>query len=310
MQPVVAESVKKSYGSTTALDGVSLALDPGEVFTLVGPNGAGKTTFVECLTGTTTPDEGSVSLLGEDPSNVDRSRIGLLPQAFAPPDRLTPRELVSYYAGLYDQARDPAEVLEAVGMDPHLDTWYEHLSGGQKRRVTVAATLVNDPDILFLDEPTTGIDPEGRIALWDLFERLTGGGTTIFLTTHDMSEAERLSDRVGLLAEGKLVRTGEPRELVAEYGGESRLMVTTDAEPSLLSAVGFEVEEADGGLVVRDIAPEEIRVVVDAFEANGESFEALSWREPSLEDAYLALAADGSTDGDAVRDTVAEVAEK
>jgi len=295
MHPVVADDVKRAYGSTAALDGVSVSIERGEVFALVGPNGAGKTTFVRCLTGTTTPDRGSVRLFGENPSSIDRTRIGLLPQAFSPQDRLTPLELLEYYAGLYEEARDPGDVLEDVGIDPDLDTWYENLSGGQRRRTAVAATLINDPELLFLDEPTTGIDPEGRIALWDLFGELAGNGTTIVLTTHDMSEAERLADRVGLLSAGKLVETGKPRELVEAFGGDSRLVVSTDADPSILSAVGFEVENGGDELVVRDITPEEIRVVVDAFEANGSSFEALSWREPSLEDAYLALASEDGT---------------
>lgn len=290
MQPLVAESVTKTYGETTALAAVSLSLDEGEVFALVGPNGAGKTTFVRCLTGTTNPDTGSIQVLGADPGAVDRSRIGLLPQEFAPPDRLTAHELVSYYAGLYDAAREPRAVLQEVGLDPEDKTWYENLSGGQKRRASVATALVNDPDLLFLDEPTTGIDPEGRNALWDLFEGLSEAGTTIFLTTHDMSEAERLADRVGLLGNGRLVETGEPGDLIDRFGGESRLLIRTDAEPAVLSQVGFAVEESSEGLVVRGIQPEEIRVVVDAFDVSDSTFEALSWREPSLEDAYLALA--------------------
>jgi len=290
MQPVVADGVGKSYGATTALRSVSVAIDRGEVFALVGPNGAGKTTFVRCLTGTARPDEGSIEVFGQAPDAVDRSRIGLLPQAFAPPDRLSATELVTYYAGLYDNSRDPDAVLREVGLDPTDETWYENLSGGQQRRASVATALVNDPDLLFLDEPTTGIDPEGRIALWDLFETLTDDGTTIFLTTHDMNEAERLADRVGLLAGGTLAQTGHPTELVEAFGGESRLLVSTDADPSVLAQVGFAVEETDDGLEVRGIQPEEISVVVDAFEVSDSSFEALSWREPSLEDAYLALA--------------------
>ncbi len=294
MQPVVADGVTKTFGDTTALQSVSVALDRGEVFALVGPNGAGKTTFVRCLTGTSRPDSGSIRVFDAYPDTVDRSRIGLLPQAFAPPDRLNAHELVTYYAGLYDEARDPEAVLREVGLEPTDDTWYEHLSGGQRRRATVATALVNDPDLLFLDEPTTGIDPEGRIALWDLFEGLSDSGTTIFLTTHDMNEAERLADRVGLLTDGRLVETGRPDELVDRFGGESRLLVRTDADPSVLAQVGFAVEETEDGLVVRGIQPEEISVVVDAFEVSESTFEALSWREPGLQDAYLALAEEAS----------------
>ncbi|MFB6266970.1 MAG: ABC transporter ATP-binding protein [Halodesulfurarchaeum sp.] len=290
MTTVVASDVEKSYGATRALDGVSLEIEGGTVFSLVGPNGAGKTTFVRCLTGTATLDGGSVRLFGRPPAEVDRNRIGLLPQAFGPPDRLTARELVSYYAGLYDEALDPGSVLERVGLDPADETWYEDLSGGQRRRAAVASALVNDPDLLFLDEPTTGIDPEGRLALWDLFEGLTDDGTTIFLTTHDMSEAERLADEVGLLWDGTLVESGRPRDLVATYGGDSRLIVETDDLPGELPDVEFTVERTPDGLIVRDIEPEGIGDVVSTLEAAGISFDALSWREPTLEDAYLALA--------------------
>lgn len=292
MKPVVAENVRRSYGSTTAVDGVSVAIERGEVFALVGPNGAGKTTFVRCLTGTARLDSGTVRLFGVNPESVPPSRIGLLPQAFSPPDRLTARELLTYFAGLYDEARDPDAVLEEVGLDPDDDTWYENLSGGQQRRTAVATTLMNDPDLLFLDEPTTGIDPEGRLALWELFERLSGAGRTIFLTTHDMTEAERLADRVGLLANGRLVEAGKPRRLVEKFGGPNRLVVETDASPDALGDLAYDVLGTDDGFVIRDIDPTEIGTIVDALDARDVGFDALSWREPSLEDAYLTLAND------------------
>jgi ABC-2 type transport system ATP-binding protein len=245
---------------------------------------------VRCLTGTTEPDAGTVRLLGESPRDARKQRVGLLPQAFSPPERLTARELVAYYAGLYDDARDPEGVLREVGLDPSDDTWYGDLSGGQRRRACVAAALVNDPDALFLDEPTTAVDPAGRRALWSVFEDLADAGTTILLTTHDMAEAERLADRVALLADGAVAATGTPRELVAEHGGRPRLVVDTDADPEL---GGFESERTDEGLVFPGVAPEDIGGVVDALDAAGVGFEALSWREPTLEDAYLELAGDG-----------------
>jgi ABC-2 type transport system ATP-binding protein len=286
---VVADAVRKAYGDTVALDGVSLAVDPGEVFALVGPNGAGKTTLVRCLTGTTSPDGGEVGLLGNPPDEANEQRVGLLPQDFSPPDRLTARELVGYYAGLYDDARDPETVLREVGLDPEEDTWYGNHSGGEQRRACVAAALVNDPDVLFLDEPTTGVDPAGRRALWSLFEGLADDGTTIVLTTHDMAEAERLADRVALLADGQIAATGTPGDLIATHGGPARLVVETDAEPD------FDLDEysptrTGDGLVFTDVDPDGIARVVTALEDAGVDFEALSWREPTLEDAYLELA--------------------
>ncbi|WP_336034444.1 ABC transporter ATP-binding protein [Halobacterium yunchengense] len=289
---VVAEDVRKAYGDTAALDGVSLSVDAGEVFALVGPNGAGKTTLVRCLTGTAAPDEGAVRLLGGAPGDANEQRVGLLPQDFSPPDRLSARELVAYYAGLYDGARDPDAVLREVGLDPDAETWYADRSGGEKRRACVAAALVNDPDVLFLDEPTTAVDPAGRRALWRVFEDLAASGTTIVLTTHDMAEAERLADRVALLADGRVAATGTPEELVAEHGGANRLVVETPAASAAVDVPGFDVEATDEGLVVADVSPRDIDEVVAALEDAGVGFDALSWREPTLEDAYLALAGD------------------
>ncbi|MFB6069978.1 MAG: ABC transporter ATP-binding protein [Halanaeroarchaeum sp.] len=289
---IEAADVVRRYGDTTALGGVSLSVGRGEVFALVGPNGAGKTTLVRCLTGTTTPDRGSIGLFGSPPEAVDESRIAVLPQSFAPPARLTPIELIEYYAGLYDDPRSPANVLEQVGLDPGLETWYENLSGGQRRRATVATTLVNDPDVLFLDEPTTAIDPEGRHRLWNLFESIADDGTTIFLTTHDMAEAERLADRVGLLSNGELVQSGPPGELIERFAGDPRLVVETDHSPSVLD--GYDVHRENEALVVEGIDPVEIGTVVTHLESEDVAFEALAWREPSLEDAYLALADDAS----------------
>ncbi|WP_435185224.1 ABC transporter ATP-binding protein [Halobellus sp. EA9] len=296
---LVADSVRKSYGDATALDGVSLSVDPGEVFGLVGPNGAGKTTLVRALTGTTAV-EGSASVLGEDPTEVDPARIGLLPQSFAPASRLTPRELLAQYAGRYDAARDPDAVLADVGIDGGAaEQWYEELSGGQKRRVCVAIALVNDPEVLFLDEPTTGIDPAGRRALWELLEDLAAGGTTVFLTSHSMAEVERLSDRVGFLNAGRLVTVGAPRELVATHGGESRLLVATDADPSALGDVGLAYETSTRGddLVVEGIGPRDIGAVVDALDEAGVGFESLTWKQPDLEDVYLELTGEAFAGG-------------
>ena len=221
---VVGERVRKSYGDVDALAGVDLAVEPGEVFGLIGPNGAGKTTLVRALTGTTDV-EGTVRVFDTSPTAVDAGRVGLLPQSFDPPARLTARELVDYYGGLYDDARDTESVLADVGMSADADAWYETLSGGQRRRTCVATAVVNDPDLLFLDEPTTGIDPAGRRALHRLIARLAADGTTVVLTSHAMDEVERLADRVMLLRDGEVVAVGPPAALIAEHGGRPRLEV-------------------------------------------------------------------------------------
>jgi len=305
---LVAEGVRRTYGETVALDGVSLSVAEGEVFALVGPNGAGKTTLVRALTGTTDA-EGTVKVFGASPTDVDPERIGLLPQEFDPPERLTARELIDYYGGLYDDARDTESVLADVGMTGDADTWYENLSGGQQRRTCVGATLVNDPDLLFLDEPTTGIDPAGRRGLWGLLEDLADGGTTIVLTTHYMEEAHRLGDRVGLLADGRLVAVDDPDALVGEHGGDPRLVVETDATPSELDLsstldAGQRVEGDDGTLTVYGIEPQDIGDVVDALDTAGASYESLAWTEPDLEDVYLELTGAAEADATLGRDSL------
>jgi len=294
MQPaVVARDASKRYGETVALDGVSLSVQRGELFALIGPNGAGKTTLVRCLTGTTA-HEGTVELLGEPPGEVDRGRIGLLPQSFAPAERLTARELVGYYATLYDDARDPEQVLSEVGLGA-TDTRYENLSGGQQRRTCVAAALVNDPDVLFLDEPTIGIDPAGRQAVRNVVADLVETGTTVVLTTHDMAEVERLADRVGVLVDGELAAAGPPGDLIERHGGESALHVRTDSGPAVLADAGFEARGVEDGIVVDGIVPRDIADVVRALDARDVAFDALEWRDPGLEDVYLALAGDRET---------------
>jgi ABC-2 type transport system ATP-binding protein len=317
---LAVEGVRKRYGETTALDGVSLSVAPGEVFGLIGPNGAGKTTLVRALTGTTAV-EGRVEVLGAPPGGVDPARIGLLPQSFAPAGRLTARELVVYYAGLYDEARDVDAVLDDVGLAGDADARYEDLSGGQQRRVCVATALVNEPEILFLDEPTTGIDPAGSRALRGLLADLADGGVTIFLTSHSMAEVEALADRVGLLADGDLVEVGPPADLIAEHGGESRVEVDADPTPDALRAVttelevipGVTVERTDGRLEVRGVGPGEIGRVVEALDVADVDYEALAWRQPGLEDVYLRLTGErfgargattgtGATAGDAATD--------
>ena len=288
MDALVAEDVYRRYDGTVALDGVSLTVGEGEVFALVGPNGAGKTTLVRALTGTTDAD-GTVSVFGQDPQVVERERIGLLPQDFTPAERLTARELVDYYGGLYDERRDTESVLADVGMADDAETHYEDLSGGQRRRTCVSTALVNDPDLLVLDEPTTGIDPVGRRALWSLLEDLAAGGTTIFLTTHYMEEAERLADRVGLLADGQLVAVDSPAALIERHGGESLLRIDGDIDGTAAETLAYPAAVTDRGLTVRNVPPEAIGSVVETLSAAGVTYESLTWTEPDLEDVYLEL---------------------
>lgn len=302
MEPVLAaDAVRKSYADTVALDGVSLAVEAGEVVVLVGPNGAGKTTLVRALTGTTEPDAGETRILGSPPRSVDRSTLGVLPQSFAPPARLTARELLGYYASLYDDASPPEDVLEEVGLADAAHTRYEALSGGQQRRVCLGATLVNEPTVLVLDEPTTGIDPAGRRRVRELIASLAERGAAVLVTTHDMDEAERLADRVALLADGRLRATGTPTELIRAHGGPPRVVVELPvgagrrARDALVEA-GHDAEVRRETVVVRGVEPEAIVGVVETLAAAEIEYEGLEWRRPALEDAYLALAGDDPVD--------------
>ena len=297
MDVLVARDVVRQYDETVAVDGVSLAVGAGEIFGLVGPNGAGKTTLVRALTGTTDA-EGTVELFGTPPREVDKERIGLLPQDFDPPARLTARELIEYYGGLYDEARDTEQLLADVGMADRADVYYENLSGGQKRRTCVATALINDPDLLVLDEPTTGIDPAGRRQLWQLLTDLADNGTTIFITTHYMEEARQLADRVGLLADGKLVALDTPEQLIETHGGDSLLYIDGAFTDDTTALFDQDVSLDAGRLTVRNVSPEQIGTITRTLDAEGVSYGSLTWTEPDLEDVYLELTGQAvTTDG-------------
>lgn len=295
MEQVEADGLRKTYAETVALDDVSLSVDEGEVFALVGPNGAGKTTLVRCLTGTARPTEGEAHLLGSPPEDTDESRVAVLPQEFSPPERLTPDELVGYYGSLYpdEETRDPDALVDEMGLSEARNTRYDDLSGGQKSRLKVAVSLVNDPDVLFLDEPTTGIDPEGREDVWGVVERLAAEGTTVFLTTHYMREVERLADRVALISDGNLIEVGETDAVIREHAGNPRLVVRTvgpaEEAAETVSSDGAGARAEGDELVFDGVDVDGIGGTLDALDAAAVEYDEVRWREPGLEEAYLRL---------------------
>jgi ABC-2 type transport system ATP-binding protein len=295
MEQVEADGLRKTYAETVALDGVSLSVEEGEVFALVGPNGAGKTTLVRCLTGTARPTDGEARLLGSPPDETDEARVAVLPQEFSPPERLTPDELVGYYGSLYpdEETRDPDALVDEMGLSKARETRYDDLSGGQKSRLKVAVSLVNDPDVLFLDEPTTGIDPEGREDVWGVVERLAAEGTTVFLTTHYMREVERLADRVALISEGAIVEVGETDAVVRKHAGEPRLVVRTvgpaEEAAETVSSDGAGARVDGDELVFDGVEVDGIGDALDALDAAAVEYDEVRWREPGLEEAYLRL---------------------
>ena len=270
---ITVRGLRKSYGPSVAVDGIDLDIERGEVFALLGPNGAGKTTTVEILEGYRYRDGGTVAVLGEDPATAGRdwrARIGIVLQLTAEPE-LTVSEMVCQFAGFYPRPRDPGEVIELTGLAGLEGRRGHQLSGGQLRRLDVALGIVGRPELLFLDEPTTGFDPEARRQFWDLIRKLAAEGSTILMTTHYMAEAEALADRVAVLASGRVVALGEP----AELGGRA----TRDARVSW--------EGPAGRRTVQTATP--TQVVSDLAAQFGGEVPGLVIMRPSLEDVYLEL---------------------
>jgi len=232
-QPAIqVTSLRKSYGRHLAVDDVSLDVAPGEIFGLVGPNGAGKTTTMECVEGFRVPDAGTITVLGLDPLRdvyALQERIGVQLQQAQLQKRIKVWEAVHLWASLYrEQPRDADELLDQLGLSEKRDAWFMTLSGGQKQRLFIALALINDPEVVFLDELTTGLDPQARRAIWDLVRDIRAKGRTVFLTTHLMEEAERLCDRVAIIARGRLVDVGPPAALIDRHCPERSVVLVTE----------------------------------------------------------------------------------
>src|SRR5436305_630589 len=224
-------ALKKAYADVVAVDGLDLEVASGECFGLLGPNGAGKTTTVEILEGLSEPTDGKVEVLGMEWARNERAlrqRLGVSLQETHLPDRLTVEENLRMFRSFYERGRPVDEVLEQVALQDKRTSWTERLSGGQKQRLAVACALVSDPDVLFLDEPTTGLDPQSRRQLWDVVLGFKARGRTVLLTTHYMDEAERLCDRVAIIDKGKVIALGTPAELIASLGGQQVVELATE----------------------------------------------------------------------------------
>ena len=224
-------SLRKVYGRAVAVDDVSFEVEPGEIFGLIGPNGAGKTTTMECIEGLRKPDRGVISVLGLDPARDAyrlQQRIGVQLQAAQLQKRIKVREAVAFWGSLYPRRADGDQLIEQLGLSEKRDAWFMTLSGGQKQRLFIALALINDPQLVFLDELTTGLDPQARRAIWDLVRGIRQRGKTVFLTTHLMEEAERLCDRVAIIDHGRIVDVGTPAELVGRHCPERTVIVGTD----------------------------------------------------------------------------------
>ena len=289
---IVVSGLAKEYGPVRAVDGVSFAVTPGEVFALLGPNGAGKTTTVEILEGHRERSAGEVSVLGMDPATGGRDyreRIGIVLQDAGFDEDFTVTELVRMYGSLYPRRRDPAEVIAAVGLADKAGARTKTLSGGQRRRLDLALGLVGAPELLFLDEPTTGFDPSARRRAWDLIASLRGEGTTILLTTHYMEEAQALADRVAVLVCGRIVATGTPAELVAgEVAGRVRFTLPAGVDISDVPLAGAMAEGT--AVVVPTLDPvRDLGMLADWARTRRIALPDLTVARPTLEDVYLRL---------------------
>jgi ABC-2 type transport system ATP-binding protein len=283
--------LRMAYGDVEAVRGVDLRVQPGEVVALLGPNGAGKTTTVEILEGFRTRTGGDVSVLGADPGDPPkgwRDRVGIVLQESVVEPELTVRECLTQYAGYYARPRPVDEVMELVGLTDLADRRCGRLSGGQQRRIDVGLSLIGDPELIFLDEPTTGFDPSARRAAWQMIAGLRELGTTIILTTHYMDEAEHLADRIVVLARGEVVAEGTPGSL----GGRDReaAVIAFTAPPGLPERFG--AAQVDGRAVIRAENPLPVlRELAEWAEESDTRLPDLEVRRPTLEDVYLQLVA-------------------
>ena len=289
-------SLHKFYGPVRAVDGVSFAVEEGEIFGMVGPNGAGKTTTIECVEGLRRPDRGTVRVLGLDPRRDGyelRRRIGVQLQEASLPPRLKVWEALDLFGSFYPRRVDGRALLEQLGLADKRDAAFEKLSGGQKQRLFVALALINDPELVFLDELTTGLDPQARRATWDLVRGIRERGKTIFLTTHYMEEAERLCDRVAIIDHGKIVALDMPENLIRSLGAEQRVVFTADGEWDDTPLRGMpgvtRVEHIGERTVVYGRGEGLVGGVVGALERMGVRFRDLRTEQPTLEDVFLAL---------------------
>ena len=291
-----ATDVTKRYGDLTAVDGVSLEVSPGEIFGIIGPNGAGKTTFMECLEGLRRPTSGTIDVLGEDPSRPStrwRERIGVQLQTAALPPKITVNEAMALFASMYSNPADPAQLLNELGIAAKGRSYVDKLSGGQRQRVFIALALLGKPEVVFLDELTTALDPQARLAMWDVVRSIRQGGATVVMTTHYMEEAEALCDRVAVIDAGRLIALDTVPGLIASIAKGTKVQLRTSQQ--LTRGI---VDEIDGISDVM-IAGTSVSMLwsgsgipqaaIAAIEATGLTVTDIRTSSPGLEDVFLAL---------------------
>ncbi len=296
-RPVIQVSgIRKTYGSTVAVSDVSFTVNEGEIFGLIGPNGAGKTTTMECVEGVRRPDRGSISILGLDPFRDVyqlQNRIGVQLQQAQLQKRIKVWEAVDLWASLYTKAVDGDRLLEQLGLENKSNSWFMTLSGGQKQRLFIALALINDPDVVFLDELTTGLDPQSRRAIWELVRGIRERGKTVFMTTHLMEEAERLCDRVAIIEHGKIIDIGSPEELVRRHCPTRTVVLAADSalvEERLRTIPSVEiVTHRESRFTVQGVGDDFVTEVIQCLSENRIRVTDFRTVLPNLEDVFLKL---------------------
>ena len=301
---IEVSDLKKHYGSIKAVDGISFHVRKGQVFTLLGPNGAGKTTTVGILEGLKEPDSGDLTILGKRCKSVTKDikdRMGVLLQETRFIDNIKVGELVGMFASFFSRSIPTDDILEKVSLKEKAGELVESLSGGQRQRLAIGIALVNDPDIIYMDEPTTGLDPQARRNIWDLINELRADRKTIFLTTHYMEEAERLSDYVYIMDHGKIISHGTPQSLIDDLGQENIIeFAKAKLDDQQIKDLETKVEEMAVGddviVVFTQNLTETLSTLMDWGKAHSVEFENLSFRRPNLEDVFLTLTGKGLRD--------------
>jgi ABC-2 type transport system ATP-binding protein len=293
---IEVSNLKKVYGDLIAVNDISFTVKKGEIFAFLGPNGAGKTTTVEMIESIRTPTAGAIKLLGADTKtgfNQVKERISILPQEFHSFERFTVRETLTYFSKLYKKRANIDEILDAMDLRSHEKKLYKTLSGGLKQRVGVALSLVNDPEIVFLDEPTTGLDPKARREVWQVIANLRNKGKTVFLTTHYMEEAEHLADHIAIIHKGKIIAEGSLQELINKHGEKTTLYIRncrSDEARQMLEDKGFEVHSGgNGDLQVKIDYKEKVLEVLSELRHECIEYDGLDIRGSNLEEVFLRL---------------------
>jgi len=291
---VVVDSLAKSYGDIRAVDDISFTVENGEVFSLLGPNVAGKTTTIEILEGLREKDAGNVSVMGLDPWSKGydlHKKIGVIPQGFKFLDYPTPREAIKYYSVLFGTKVDVDQILKDVILEDAADVYFMRLSGGQKQKMGMALSLVNDPELVFLDEPTTGLDPQARRAVWEVIRNLRKQGRGVLLTTHYLEEAEELADRVAIMNHGRIIAHGTPDEIITKHGSGERLSVRAGEELAgyLRQNSKLKVDYSSGKVSVILEQKNDALIALGAISESGISWSELTTKRDSLEDIFIRM---------------------